>query len=91
MVGPRFTPRVADLGDLEGCLIKTRFGMSIHVCRSVSDKRRSWVCYHELGHLLLGHRPNSEYGLNPALIRTDALRCEVSGGCPFDLTKRSWL
>jgi hypothetical protein len=59
----------ADLADLQGCLISTTSGSSIYVDYRLSPERTVWVVLHELGHLLLHHRPNSEYGLDPAILR----------------------
>jgi hypothetical protein len=48
-----------------GCLVSTETGVAIHVNRALARERREWVILHELGHVVLGHRANSVYGLDP--------------------------
>jgi hypothetical protein len=54
-----------------GCLVSTETGLAIHVNRALARERREWVILHELGHVVLGHRANSVYGLDPQVLAPD--------------------
>jgi hypothetical protein len=79
------------LGDLEGCLIRTEFGSSIYVNDKLPAKRQEWVCLHELGHFLLRHRANSEYGLDISNIAcTETMDLFVRQECEADSFAELW-
>lgn len=57
-----------DLDGLPGCLIITGAGSSVYVARDSSQDEREWYAFHELGHLLLTHRPASAYAFDIAMM-----------------------
>ncbi len=68
------TVKRTSLGSLEGCLIRSDWGSSVCINNNLPANRKEWVCLHELGHFLLNHRANSEYGLDPSLIESNDTR-----------------
>lgn len=63
-----------DLGNLKACLVRTPFASNVYLNKRLP--RQLWVmaCFHELGHYVLRHRSNSEYGLDPEVLTSAGLK-----------------
>jgi hypothetical protein len=60
------------LGDLRGCLVRSRVSATIHVNAELPLGFQAWAALHELGHHRLGHRPGSEWGFDDTSVSGEA-------------------